>query len=178
MCHRDDRAAEKVLTVRSFCRSSVKCSSLQLIPFQTSKSIQFHIHSGTSVHRVTHLHVLIALVTIRGRSPAPLLHQLLSNILSSNLGYGLPSWTLTSWTSSGSHSRWITTAIHWILVTIQMIPTIPTIPMSHTTTHLSRCRRTPESNVCAATRAMALHPRIAQQRQPCSRETPIQTTSS
>jgi hypothetical protein len=33
MCHRDDRAAEKVLTVRSFCHSSVKCSSLQLIPF-------------------------------------------------------------------------------------------------------------------------------------------------
>jgi len=53
MCHCDDRVAEKVLTVRSFCHSSVKCSSLQRIPFQTSKYIQFHIHSGISVHRVT-----------------------------------------------------------------------------------------------------------------------------
>src|SRR5271156_691544 len=197
MCHRDDSAAEKVLTVHSFCRSSVKFSSLQLIPFQTSKYTQFHIHSRTSVHLVTHSHVLIALVTIRGRSPAPLLHQSLINIPSSNLAYGLPSWTLTSsWMGSGSHSRcittamhwrWITTAIHWRRITTTIhrrwITTMIhrrwiTIQTSQTTTHSSRCRRTPESNVCAATRAVALHPRIAQQRQPCSHETPIQTTSS
>jgi hypothetical protein len=94
MCHCDDRAAETVLTVYSFCRSLLNAHHCNL-SFQKPKHIQFHIHSGTSVHRVTHSRVLIALATVRRRPSAPLLHQSLGNIPSLSLAYG-PSITDTN----------------------------------------------------------------------------------
>jgi hypothetical protein len=63
MCHRDDRAGETALTVCSFCRSLLNAHHYNL-SFQKPKHNQFHIHSGTSVHRVTHSRVPIALVII------------------------------------------------------------------------------------------------------------------
>jgi hypothetical protein len=91
MCHCDDKAAETVLTV---CRSLLNAHHCNL-SFQKPKHIQFHIHSRTSVHRVTHSHVLIALATVRRRPSAPLLYQSLGNIPSLSLAYG-PSITDTN----------------------------------------------------------------------------------